>query len=98
MATMRSTIYKYVFPYSEMSMDIPMWETSKVVHVGRNPSSDQVAVWVLHASHDPLDKGQAVNFTFVGTGWDFDSNLEHVGTAIIDDGYVWHVMRHSGNV
>ena len=93
---MRSTIYKYVFPYSEMSMDIPMWDDSKVLHVGANPSSDQVAVWVQH-SLERDDAATTVNFTFVGTGWDFDSNLEHVGTAILGN-YVWHVMRHSGSV
>lgn len=93
---MKSYIYKYVFPHGEITMSVPMYERSEVVHVGADPVTENVTIWVLHHA-EPTEEPHEVGFSYVGTGWDLDPALLHVGSVVIGI-YVWHVMRHSGTV
>lgn len=87
------TIWKYELSSIGVN-EVEMPKSSIVRHVGISPTGimDSLCVWCEVNTENPLVKEQ---FYVVGTGQEIPKNIFNactfVGTAITDDGFVWHV-------
>lgn len=78
MTTARNIIYKEsVAPGTTFSI------VGEVVHF--DCIDNNLFVWFI--------AGNRRDYSIVGTGWDYSSNLTHVATAI-QDILVWHLLAH----
>lgn len=77
-------IWKYPAPGpSREHTEILMPHGAEVTHF------DGRAIWVEVPNPDALNETRS--FRVVGTGWDFDRGV-CVGTAPMEDGFVWHLL------
>lgn len=80
-------IYKYNL--ADMRTPVPKGE---VLHVGEQELG--LFAWILVDTYD-LEKTE--DLYVYGTGHSVDVNFhEHVGTAVMSDGFVWHVFKRRG--
>ena len=84
------TIYKYEVSLTSEITPIPLPALHKIVKVGE--SNGKVCIWVelTDTNHVMVNE---TKFRIYGTGWEIDPKDEYVGTAIMKDGYVWHVYK-----
>lgn len=82
------TIWKYpIQPHITLEVDVS--EQSRVVLVGRDPESKEVAIWIETDRDKPQKQRR---FRTVGTGRDVPINSRHVGSVVAMP-YVWHVYE-----
>lgn len=83
-------VWKYVFEQigTRQTWQIPAG--SPVIHVGLDPASDRVAVWVLVTSGYQVTEER--HFIVRGTGTNFTANDEYRG-SVHDGGFMWHVFE-----
>ena len=80
------TIYKYKLDGGRTTtLELP--ELARVIHCAIQ--GDEYCIWVRVDTDAPKVKR---SFTIVGTGWEIEDSLGHVGT-ILDGAFVWHIFE-----
>lgn len=87
-------IYKYEVPLLTLeggAIEIELPRDARIVHVDAQ-ERDAVTFW---AEVDDNQPRVVRKFTLVGTGHFYpDAGVQHVGTALMDDGrFVWHLLE-----
>ena len=81
-------IYKY--PLGGKVSTVP---TGEVIHIGEQEAGSILYAWIL-VDPDRMGGNEPIELYVFGTGQDVPTrNVEHVGTAVMSDGYVWHVFK-----
>ena len=87
------TVYKYVFPPDLSAIELKDVLAPTSVHVGLDPATHQVAVWVDQYTEQPESVHYApvhIQLWVVGTGHEVSEKGWHIG-SVIDGSFVWHV-------
>ena len=83
------TIYKYQINIDDSFTEIPLPINYKIVKVDN--FGDEVFMWVeLETDHVIVNTQK---FRIYGTGHKINKNDQYIGTAILRNGYVWHVYK-----
>lgn len=87
------TIYKY--PISIGSNHIGLPKNSTILHFGID-GAGYPCIWVLIDTKE--EEGETIHLKCIGTGWDLDeilgdSNYAYIGTTIMSNGFVWHLLE-----
>ena len=83
-------VWKFPLMWAEANMDMPT--SARIIHVGMDPGSDQIALWAIV---EPGNEVETRRFAIVATGatlHDPERGGSHVG-SVIDGNYVWHVFE-----
>jgi hypothetical protein len=86
------TVWKYVIPI-EGRMEMKDMIRPFPVHVGIDPQTGWIAVWIDHLTEQPervLYGLTELSFQIVGTGHEAPEGWAHAG-SVIQDIFVWHV-------
>ena len=78
------TIYKYTVT-GRNKIEMPIGATILSV----NMQGRDYCMWALV---DTERSTESRYFEVVGTGWELDDNMSHIGTFFADD-FVWHIME-----
>lgn len=86
-------IYKY--PIEIGSNDIELPKNSIILHFGID-GTELPFIWVLIDTKE--EEGETIHLKCVGTGWDLDeilgdSNYAYIGTTVMSNGLVWHLLE-----
>lgn len=88
---MTKTVYKFSLHISDAPTSIPVPRGAKVVSV-----AEQRGVLMAWVELDPFEVEPNPKKLWVyGTGHHMPDRLEHVGTAHMSNGAVWHVYEES---
>ena len=83
------TIYKYPISLDSNNIDLP--KNSTILHFGID-GTGYPCIWVLIDTKE--EEGETIHLKCVGTGWNLgDSNYTYIGTTVMSDGLVWHLLE-----
>ena len=87
------TIYKYPISIGSNNIDLP--KNSTILHFGMDDTG-YPCIWVLIDTKE--EEGETIHLKCIGTGWDLDeilgdSNYAYIGTTIMSNGFVWHLLE-----
>ena len=89
---MSRVVWKFVMDAPWSSFDV---RAPKVVHVGIDPASANLAVWMEVTPTPEMDllnvRSGEVKFQAINTGGDVPSGWFHQGSVISSNGIVWHI-------
>lgn len=86
-----SIVWKYPFPQRECRLSCLIPVDSPIVHIGLDPSTDAIALWVLIHGSDRETTEQR-RFVIRGTGQESHPGEEYRGT-VRDGCFMWHVFE-----
>jgi hypothetical protein len=83
-------VWKFPLLWAEANQDMPT--SARIIHVGMDPGSDQIALWAIV---DPKQEMETRRFAILATGASLhypERGGVHIG-SVIDGNYVWHVFE-----
>lgn len=92
---MSRVVWKYPLGFGSATEITGLPLGSKIVHVATDPASKHPCLWIELDDDGPADF--TLKMHVFGTGRPIEAGnenvLEHVGSIIEDDTYVWHIYR-----